>query len=245
MAARLSLIGVFTLISITVVLGVLSLLLFGVFLIAGPFSFYDFGTSVISSLIINALLSIFFFVQHSGMVRESFSRYLLQFMPSHYHKIIYALSSSIALIAVMFFWQSIGDPLFVIDGLARYFLQFSYLLVVLWFIWSMRSITSFDAFGIRPILNYLQGAAPVAGQLQINGPYRWVRHPLYTGVLYLIWVYPEPTVDRLLFNCIWSIWIVFGTIWEERDLVREFGDPYRQYQSQVSMLIPFVKRSGM
>jgi protein-S-isoprenylcysteine O-methyltransferase Ste14 len=33
--------------------------------------------------------------------------------------------------------------------------------------------------------------------------------------------------------------VVVGTILEERKLVAEFGDEYRQYQREVSMLFPW------
>jgi protein-S-isoprenylcysteine O-methyltransferase Ste14 len=33
--------------------------------------------------------------------------------------------------------------------------------------------------------------------------------------------------------------VVVGTVWEERDLVAEFGDTYRDYQRRVPMLIPW------
>ena len=70
-----------------------------------------------------------------------------------------------------------------------------------------------------------------------------LRHPLYFFVLLLIWSCPDLTVDRLLFNVLWTAWIFVGTCLEERDLVAEFGDAYRRYQESVPMLIPW-RRPG-
>jgi len=36
------------------------------------------------------------------------------------------------------------------------------------------------------------------------------------------------------------VWIVIGTVLEERDLVAEFGESYREYQSAVPMLVPSI-----
>ena len=72
----------------------------------------------------------------------------------------------------------------------------------------------------------------------VKGAYRWVRHPLYLAVLLMIWSYPVLTVDRLLFNMLWTLWIVTGTVLEERDLVAGFGDEYRDYERNVPMLLP-------
>jgi protein-S-isoprenylcysteine O-methyltransferase Ste14 len=48
----------------------------------------------------------------------------------------------------------------------------------------------------------------------------------------MLWSQPAPTSDRLLLNLLWSGWICVGTTLEERDLVAEFGEVYRQYQQR-------------
>ena len=80
--------------------------------------------------------------------------------------------------------------------------------------------------------------------LAIRGPYRWVRHPLYSLFVVMLWTFPDLTADRLLFNVLFTAWIVLGSVLEERDLAREFGDPYRTYQSQVPMLVPWRRPAG-
>jgi hypothetical protein len=54
----------------------------------------------------------------------------------------------------------------------------------------------------------------------------------------MIWSCPDLTTDRLLFNGVWTVWIVFGAFMEERDLIAEFGDAYRAYQRRVPMFLP-------
>ncbi|MEJ2718947.1 MAG: hypothetical protein P8182_17760 [Deltaproteobacteria bacterium] len=66
-----------------------------------------------------------------------------------------------------------------------------------------------------------------------------MRHPLYFACILLIWSSPDLTADRLLFNILWTVWIVIGTVLEERDLVASFGEAYRDYQRNVPMLIPY------
>jgi protein-S-isoprenylcysteine O-methyltransferase Ste14 len=57
-------------------------------------------------------------------------------------------------------------------------------------------------------------------------------------MLVLFWSCPELTTDRLLFNIVWTIWVVGATVLEERDLTEDFGDAYRDYQAKVPMLLP-------
>ena len=60
--------------------------------------------------------------------------------------------------------------------------------------------------------------------------------------LVLLWACPDVTADRLLLNGLFTGWIVVGSRLEERDLVREFGDAYRDYQRKVPMLLPWPGR---
>jgi protein-S-isoprenylcysteine O-methyltransferase Ste14 len=97
----------------------------------------------------------------------------------------------------------------------------------------------FDPLGIKSIQRRLLGKESKPLPLTAKGPYRWVRHPLYFFMLLMIWSSPNLTMDRLLFNILWTVWIVIGTTLEERDLVYDFGQPYRDYQVQVPMIVPY------
>ncbi|MGD1945907.1 MAG: methyltransferase family protein, partial [Croceivirga sp.] len=71
--------------------------------------------------------------------------------------------------------------------------------------------------------------------------YKYVRHPLYFGMLLGMWATPNMTVTHLLFALAVSIYVGIGTLFEERDLEREFGGTYKEYQRGKPMLIPFTK----
>jgi len=76
-----------------------------------------------------------------------------------------------------------------------------------------------------------------------DGPYRWIRHPSYTGSL----------ITMLGFGLVFTNWlclisvplIVFiGYIYrakvEERMLINALGAPYREYMRDTNRFIPFV-----
>jgi protein-S-isoprenylcysteine O-methyltransferase Ste14 len=75
-----------------------------------------------------------------------------------------------------------------------------------------------------------------------TGLYSWVRHPLYTGGLLLIWSSPIMTVNLLTIFILLTIYLVVGARLEEKRLLHEFGDQYQSYQQRVPMLIPFPRR---
>jgi protein-S-isoprenylcysteine O-methyltransferase Ste14 len=112
---------------------------------------------------------------------------------------------------------------------------------ILLMLWGVRSLGALDTFGTGSLIAHMKGRQPGTLPFSVRGPYRWVRHPLYLFVLLFIWSSPDVTLDRLLFNISWTVWVVIGTLLEERDLVEEFGDTYREYQKMVPMLMPFKR----
>jgi protein-S-isoprenylcysteine O-methyltransferase Ste14 len=81
-----------------------------------------------------------------------------------------------------------------------------------------------------------QGCQP---PLVVSGLYKWVRHPLYFLGLVFMWLTPQMTITRLALFATLSVYLYVGTFFEERRLVAEFGDGYREYQRQVPRMIPF------
>jgi methanethiol S-methyltransferase len=65
-----------------------------------------------------------------------------------------------------------------------------------------------------------------------------IRHPWYTASLLFIWA-RDFSLLILLINIVLSAYFVVGTIFEERKLILEFGERYREYQKNVSMFIPY------
>ena len=226
-------------IALSTVLGGGSLLLFGAFLIAGPFSVIRFDASEGQVLIWNGFLSILFFIQHSGMIRAAFRTWLSSAIPSHYHPAIYAIVSGVVLTFVVLLWQTSQTVYFRIQGPLQVLPHVISLLAIAGFIWGVQALGTFDAFGRIPIVVHLRGKQLRPPDFVLRGPYLWVRHPLYFFMLVLIWSTPNMTSDRLLFNVLWTFWIVLGSYLEEKDVVADFGERYRDYQKTVPMLLPW------
>lgn len=89
--------------------------------------------------------------------------------------------------------------------------------------------------GLEQLLSPAQSAA---SHLVVGGLYRWVRHPLYTAGMIFIWLTPLMTVNVLTLNLGLSAYLVIGAFFEERKLLREFGEAYRQYQQRTPMFLP-------
>jgi protein-S-isoprenylcysteine O-methyltransferase Ste14 len=222
-----------------VLAGRLSLLAFVVFIYAGPLNLVETKLQPFGWLIRDVLLSFLFFMQHSGMIRRRFRNWMAKRIPDDYHGALFTMASSLALALVVVFWESSGPPLFSLHGPLRWMARGVFFAGVAGIGWGFWSLKGFDPYGIAPIKARLSGTAVQPQPFTIRGPYRWVRHPLYFFVLLMLWSFPEPAADRMLFNLIWTGWIVFGAVLEEKDLLDAFGKAYREYQRTVPMLIPW------
>jgi protein-S-isoprenylcysteine O-methyltransferase Ste14 len=75
-----------------------------------------------------------------------------------------------------------------------------------------------------------------------DGPYRCVRHPIYTGLLLAL---IGSAIARDEWRGVLALALAFAALWrklslEERWLAETFGDDYRRYRSEVRALIPFL-----
>jgi protein-S-isoprenylcysteine O-methyltransferase Ste14 len=215
-----------------------SLVLFVYFLLFGTPSPIGIAHSDPACLAIDAALCFAFFLQHSGMIRRGAKQRLAKRIPTTYHPALYSIASGVFLCALVVAWQPTTDFLFHLRGPARWLSAAIAVLAVAGFAWGVRSLRGFDAFGTLPLKAVLRGTTAPPSPFVARGPYRYVRHPLYLFMLLLIWSTPRFSTDQLLFNVLWTAWIVVGTTLEERDLLVEFGRTYREYQASVPMLIP-------
>lgn len=219
-------------------LGASSLLLFAVYLFAGFRQLVDLGLRPAEALGWDAALSALFFLQHSGMVRSSFRARVARACGEQLVGVVYAAASGAALLICLVLWQPVGEPILSPGAGVAWLARLVFLLGIAGFLWTVRALGSFDTFGLRPILSQVRRREPEPAALAIRGPYRWVRHPIYLFALVLFWSCPVVTADRLLFNLLWTGWVIVGTVLEERDLVAQFGDDYLAYQRRVPMLLP-------
>ena len=79
-------------------------------------------------------------------------------------------------------------------------------------------------------------------ELVVSGLYRRVRHPLYTAGLVFIWFTPIMTWNVLALNLGLSAYLFIGAYFEERKLLREYGQAYQAYRQRTPMFFPGLIR---
>jgi protein-S-isoprenylcysteine O-methyltransferase Ste14 len=93
----------------------------------------------------------------------------------------------------------------------------------------------------------LEEQAPRTEPLVVKGPYRYVRHPLYSDVVLLLlgwWLLFDYTflLISALLLLLWFSCVV--TQFEERELKALFGNDYEEYARRVPRIIPFTSKLG-
>lgn len=78
------------------------------------------------------------------------------------------------------------------------------------------------------------------GALVTRGLYRIVRHPLYTFSLLYIWLSSSVSQNSFVFYIGVTLYVLVGAYFEERKLLRDFGESYAEYKRKTPMLIPFL-----
>jgi protein-S-isoprenylcysteine O-methyltransferase Ste14 len=192
------------------------------------------------ALVVNFALLALFGLQHSVMARPGFKRSWTRVVPRAMERSIYVLLSSVVLALLMWHWRPIAMPvLWHADAAWSAAIGWSVMgLGVVILLWATFLIDHFDLFGLRQGWAALRGAALREPGFVTPWLYRFVRHPLYVGWFLIFWGTPTMTAGHLLFAAVMSGYILVAIRFEERDLLRHFGEPYRRYQEEVPALVP-------
>lgn len=199
---------------------------------------------VIEALIVNLLLLSLFAVQHSGMARKPFKRWLTQFMPASVERSVYVLLASLALILLLWQWRPIPAVVWQITN-QQVAMTMTALSLAGWLLvlFSTFLINHFELFGLHQVAANLAGRTMPAARFKTPVLYKFVRHPIYLGFIIAFWATPVMTVGHLLFAAVTTAYIFIGIALEERDLIQLFGEEYKRYRAQVGMLAPFRRKS--
>jgi protein-S-isoprenylcysteine O-methyltransferase Ste14 len=72
----------------------------------------------------------------------------------------------------------------------------------------------------------------------VSGIHRIIRHPWYLGGILIVWA-QDLSTSTILINMVINVYFIVGSFLEERKMVLEFGETYRDYQRTVSMIFPW------
>ena len=185
------------------------------------------------AIAVDLLLFALFATHHSVFAREPVKRGVARLVPNRLLRSSYVWIASLLLMSVCGLWQVIGGEVYNVGGwraAAHATVQVAGLLLIAG---AVRKIDALELAGIREHTR--------DEPLQISGPYRWVRHPLYLGWLLATFGAAHMTGDRLVFAGISALYLVIAMPIEERALRRSFGETYASYEQRVRWrILPYL-----
>ncbi|MCE9644992.1 MAG: isoprenylcysteine carboxylmethyltransferase family protein [Chloroflexi bacterium] len=185
--------------------------------------------------IVKLLLSMALWGVVHSLLASHFARDMLRGTLGGAYRLAYNAFAGISFLPILYLMRTLPDQpvynvpepwnlvMFAGQGLAALFLLVAFLQ------------TDFLSFvGLRQLFEAETGP----GRLVTHGLYRVVRHPLYTFSLLFIWLSPTMTQNSLAVYFGATVYVVIGAYFEERKLLRDFGEAYAQYRQRTPMLIP-------
>lgn len=197
------------------------------------------GTASGAALLINVGLILLWGAPHSLMARRSFKRRWTRIVPRAAERSIYMLQAGLLMLFLIWQWRDMPGVVWhieqpVVRGLLWLLFAAGWVIAFI----STLLINHFELTGLQQAWAYLRNKEIPATAFRTPFLYRVVRHPMQLGVLIAFWAAPTMTVGRLVFALGMTAYIVIGLHFEERDLLRHFGERYRAYQASTPMLIP-------
>jgi len=153
-----------------------------------------------------------------------------------------------------------GTPMMTViklGGLLLWFSPLFYLINPAWMVWSKLGLPEWVrwlgvvigilcVFGIYWLFSSIgSGITPTSATrkqhvLSTSGPYRWVRHPLYTigSMLFISFGMMADIWFIAALGILTFILMAIRTPKEEANLIEKFGDEYREYMKHTGRFLP-------
>lgn len=193
------------------------------------------GTPWLRPLLIDVALFSAFAVHHSLLTRPAVRQRVVGHVGVRAERPLYVWLASLLFLLCCRAWQPLPGVLLAWPAGAVPFVVAVQLAGAGITVLAARRIDILDLAGLRP------ASAEQPRPLETRGLYGLVRHPIYFGWILLVLATPVLTMTRAVFAGISIAYLVVGVRFEERALVRAYGDEYLAYQRRVrSRLVPGV-----
>ena len=182
-----------------------------------------------------------FYTSHSYLAALNIKRIIQGIMGNSYkwYRLIYSLVSTFWVFALLFYSGTIPSHYLLTptDGL-------QYIGYMLATFGTIISVKSMKGISIKRFIGLVpHDDLKEKERLLIDGLYRWVRHPLYAGLvlIFLGYFFFLPTVASIIHLAALLVYLPFGIYFEEKKLIILHGQAYVDYQKTVPPLIPTKK----
>ena len=179
------------------------------------------------------------------MARPAFKEKWTRVIPKAAERSTCVLATGAAWALIIWLWQPLPAVVWSVETpVLQYMLWALFAFGWAFLVVSSFAIIHFDLFGLRQVYFYLRNRPYTHVPYVRKWIYCFVRHPLMTGVLIGIWATPHMSRGHLLMAIALTVYIVIGVKYEERDLIRTFGEDYLKYRAEVGAFFPVLPALG-
>ncbi len=165
------------------------------------------------------------------------SHFAKDMFKSRFYRLGYNIFSVVSFAPVLYLVATLDDqPLYQVPVPWNYVMYGGQALSALLLLAAFLQTDSLSFIGLRQLF---EDEKP--GQLVTRGLYKLVRHPLYTFSLFFVWLTPNMSRNSLVFYLGVTLYVLIGAYFEERKLLRNFGESYADYKQKTPFLIPGLK----
>lgn len=199
-----------------------------------------------SSAVFFVMAFVAFAALHSLLASSRLKHFLFSRWPvmRFYYRLLYNLIAFVTF-ALFWFYAPIPDVvLYDVSGPIRWGMHGIQLAGALGLYYSIRCVGTGYFSGLQQMKDASKEQMkyhldePDQQQLVFKGPFRYVRHPLYSFSLLILFFHPFMSLKWALFSLCSLLYFVMGSRLEEQKLVARFGQRYESYQRQVPALLP-------
>jgi protein-S-isoprenylcysteine O-methyltransferase Ste14 len=201
----------------------------------------DVGTTrpLAQALLINTSLLALWTLQHIGMARLGFKKWLIRWLPEALERSTYVLFTGLSLGALLIVWSPIPDTLFVVTHplgvivlYAVFFAGWAFALAGIFY------DSYLEFVGLKQAYCHLRGLSFTRSHFKTGFVFRLCRRPTFLGILIGCWVTPVMTMGHAFFAVGMTAFTITGCYFVERTYLRLYGDAYRDFQSVTPLLLP-------
>jgi protein-S-isoprenylcysteine O-methyltransferase Ste14 len=185
------------------------------------------------AILLDVGLFTLFALHHSALARSGAKALIARIVPPELERATYVWAASLLFVGVCLSWRAVPGELYRLTGVLAavgYLIQFTGVVLTAG---GSSAIDVLDLAGVRPVLDVRDGRQAVHVPLETAGLYGFVRHPVYFAWVLFVFGTPHMTMTRFVFAAVSTVYLAVAIPFEERSLIRLFGEEYRHYRRRV------------
>jgi hypothetical protein len=201
------------------------------------------------NILLSILLWFVFGIIHSYFARPLFKvkikKIFGEIFEKHFYRFFYFISQCMLFYFIYELIKNLdhGIILFQIPNQYELIYYLFYIFSNLFLILSVLQFNVSEFIGLKQIIEYFKKKKIFDSQdLNTDFLYKYLRHPMYLGII-LVYIFSHTIFTEIFFVNLFCIifYIEIGSYYEEKTLLKKYGEKYKIYKQRSYKYIPFIR----